>query len=685
MNMMCAGVSNKKFQRLNSDDGALCFEKRRKLSIPQKYSSDITNDISGESTEPIDLARKIDNKNQQVNGSQPTSPLNATSDAHANLAAQFQKANLNLDPSVNPVWTPKRLTPMDLHFSTRRAHFPPSSENNRPLNRNELNCDQKFKSFNPHQDLGQSSKGPSFNQTGRVIKNNTIIFTLLANILEIIPRPEIENDGNEMLNTLYSQTLFQFQMLYKTIGRYLVALNEKITSQPRYPNEVLSIHSTGPNVPGASPPFFPFLQTNLMNLNNVSQTISGPENPAPLDLRVRHGPSNSEGGSSESEQNTPPQASSLHPGVSEFRETSRLSNYFLYAHPRRPTGIPSYPNEFAVGYPPCSFYPRYPDLRSPPRYFSSQRPKTPTMKSRKQRNIGGYSPSTSMLGQGEGQGSNLIPSKKTSFRGTSEEENEVSPNFIPSEQNTLINLDPHARARVKMLTACTGEFDKEEQAFCVKRLTATPVMLPPNGQVILSDLHPTVMLPKEVYQSLIIKSSGSATRLIRLLMKSFFSQEELAASSLSGEGIYKQRLQPEVTEAIKAYIKKRHPHLKNGSINLCMTDVCVQARRVANNQRSRVRAPKKQQQQHHHHQQQQQAQDFAKSPLSGSALNSTQLPTQAPLAFHSQLPHPSLFWSSFKGSMSPQTAPSSSTNGSEHAGSSYRQRVGNEGGSRSSL
>ncbi|KAL5970899.1 hypothetical protein TSMEX_001375 [Taenia solium] len=71
------------------------------------------------------------------------------------------------------------------------------------------------------------------------------------------------------------------------------------------------------------------------------------------------------------------------------------------------------------------------------------------------------------------------------------------------------------------------------------------------GHIILSEVHPSVMLPKEVYQSLIIKSSGSATRLIRLLMKSFFSQEELAASSLSGEGIYKQRLQPEITEAIK--------------------------------------------------------------------------------------------------------------------------------------
>lgn len=135
--------------------------------------------------------------------------------------------------------------------------------------------------------------------------------------------------------------------------------------------------------------------------------------------------------------------------------------------------------------------------------------------------------------------------KKTNFRGTSEEENEVDPDFKPIETS---------------------------------------------GQIVLSELHPTVSLPKDVYYSLILKSSASATRLIRLLMKSFFTQDELAASSLSGEGIYKQRLQPTVTEAIKTFIRKRHPQLKTGSINLCMTDVCVQARRVANNQRSRIRS-----------------------------------------------------------------------------------------------
>ncbi|CAH8471119.1 unnamed protein product [Schistosoma intercalatum] len=142
--------------------------------------------------------------------------------------------------------------------------------------------------------------------------------------------------------------------------------------------------------------------------------------------------------------------------------------------------------------------------------------------------------------------SNVCPEnsspKKSNFRGTSEEENKVAPNFKPIEVNS---------------------------------------------QILLSEAHPNVKLSKDIFYSLIVKSSGSATRLIRLLMKSFFTQDELAASSLSGEGIYKQRLEPSVTEAIKIFIRQRHPQLKTGSINLCMTDVCVQARRVANNQRSR--------------------------------------------------------------------------------------------------
>ncbi|KAG5448844.1 hypothetical protein CSKR_200834 [Clonorchis sinensis] len=168
---------------------------------------------------------------------------------------------------------------------------------------------------------------------------------------------------------------------------------------------------------------------------------------------------------------------------------------------------------------------------------TSQKRKTYFKNKRLRKTYAVHSPTTSNAGL-----SDSSPNKKSNFRGTSEEENEVSPDFKPTESN---------------------------------------------GQIILSDAHPNVKLSKDIFYSLIVKSSGSATRLIRLLMKSFFTQDELAASSLSGEGIYKQRLEPSITEAIKIFIRKRHPQLKTGSINLCMTDVCVQARRVANNQRSR--------------------------------------------------------------------------------------------------
>ncbi|KAL5970900.1 hypothetical protein TSMEX_001376 [Taenia solium] len=88
-------------------------------------------------------------------------------------------------------------------------------------------------------------------------------------------------------------------------------------------------------------------------------------------------------------------------------------------------------------------------------------------------------------------------------------------------------------------------------------------------------------------------------------------------------------------------LPKRHPQLKTGSINLCMTDVCVQARRVANNQRSRVRGPKK---------------------LSSKYSTSSPPPPPPP-------PPPS-FWSPFKtNSLSPPAATNSSLTGTDNNGS----------------
>ncbi|PAA88079.1 hypothetical protein BOX15_Mlig008829g3 [Macrostomum lignano] len=102
--------------------------------------------------------------------------------------------------------------------------------------------------------------------------------------------------------------------------------------------------------------------------------------------------------------------------------------------------------------------------------------------------------------------------------------------------------------------------------------------------VILSDAHPAVSMTLADYQESISRASGSATRHLRILMKHFFSQGTLAKSSLTGNGQYKEVLDENLTMGIRDYIQHRYPKLKSAKINLCCTDVCVQARRVIEKQ-----------------------------------------------------------------------------------------------------
>ncbi|PAA85142.1 hypothetical protein BOX15_Mlig001058g2 [Macrostomum lignano] len=102
--------------------------------------------------------------------------------------------------------------------------------------------------------------------------------------------------------------------------------------------------------------------------------------------------------------------------------------------------------------------------------------------------------------------------------------------------------------------------------------------------VILSDAHPAVSMSLADYQESISRASGSATRHLRILMKHFFSQGTLAKSSLTGNGQYKEVLDENLTMGIRDYIQHRYPKLKSAKINLCCTDVCVQARRVIEKQ-----------------------------------------------------------------------------------------------------
>nr|CDS34979.1 hypothetical transcript [Hymenolepis microstoma]CDS34984.1 hypothetical transcript [Hymenolepis microstoma] len=100
-----------------------------------------------------------------------------------------------------------------------------------------------------------------------------------------------------------------------------------------------------------------------------------------------------------------------------------------------------------------------------------------------------------------------------------------------------------------------------------------------------------------------------------------------------------------------------------------MTDVCVQARRVTNNQRNRIRGQRKQQTQ-----QPQEMRDYTNSPIQGSSTNPAQMQTQSPLPFPPQLSNPSFYWPLYRPSVPAPTAPINDP--SNNAGSSFSFNLG---------
>ncbi|VDO04606.1 unnamed protein product [Rodentolepis nana] len=108
-----------------------------------------------------------------------------------------------------------------------------------------------------------------------------------------------------------------------------------------------------------------------------------------------------------------------------------------------------------------------------------------------------------------------------------------------------------------------------------------------------------------------------------------------------------------------------------------MTDVCVQARRVTNNQRNRIRGQRKQQ-----GQQPSEMRDYANSPIQGSSTNPTQLQNPSPLSFPSQLSNPSFYWPLYRPSVPAPTAPINDP--SNTAGSPFSFNLGSSANGASS-
>ncbi|VDO10679.1 unnamed protein product [Rodentolepis nana] len=375
-----------KYQASDCDNGTASPEKKRKLNDSNENSP---NEVLNESTDPIDLAQ-----NDEVGNSQLKDSLQSAS-LLFNPEIQFQNLNLNPFPRANTGWTSRQLS-FQPHISCQIPQIPP------PLpNQMSLKFEQSTRLHDPGTSLSMSCN--------KLLNDDR--FTQLQEAFERLLGPVSDSS----LTSMYNQAKTQFADLIKLMKSIRVLHDD----HQRLRNDFMSS-------------IFPCMhQAKLVE-----------DNSSPLDLRVHHKRTDSR--SSESENNTPPQASSSHiPTVD-----SQALSQFMSSLQNLPN-FPQFPNELSYEIMNSNYYRyqhpfhhRYRDLRSPPRFCLYQNSNySPTKSTKKQRHVGNYPPiNNSTNEQASSHDNGQVAARKTNFRGTSEEENEVNPDFLPMEYNVSFEI-----------------------------------------------------------------------------------------------------------------------------------------------------------------------------------------------------------------------------------------------------
>ncbi|KAL5970898.1 hypothetical protein TSMEX_001374 [Taenia solium] len=220
----------------------------------------------------------------------------------------------------------------------------------------------------------------------------------------------------------------------KSVLRYLAELNEKTQIRPSELKDPWNLHFNDKSL--QSNPHA-FARTTPSDCKGPGSTLlaNDIENVAAIDLRVRPPKSTSDGCSVNYGRASLPHESRKQVTSPDCPDGGRISGFLSHAFNRQPPSLSPYPNDLPPSFPSRHLFSRFP-VRSPPRCLSSRRIKTASLKNKKPRSLGGYSP-TSITSGRDSQCSGPLLSKKPSFRGTSEEENEVCPHFKPVEQNIL--------------------------------------------------------------------------------------------------------------------------------------------------------------------------------------------------------------------------------------------------------
>ncbi|VDM31133.1 unnamed protein product [Hydatigera taeniaeformis] len=438
---MLAGIANKSIQFSDVDDVFLSPSKRRKGNMPFKCKSEFPISDIVESIEPINLTHKIDDENQQLKGSDVIQIPSALANFQLSLAAQLQNVDFNTNVNIPPDVNARQSTTFGLPFLPRRFPFYLPFENFFAGGKAETNSEQKLKSSHLYHEFAQVSKSFSFSPVGTLNKNNfafkdnSSVLQLLHSCLEQIPLPPIGSDCQEILNSLYTYTIFQAINFQKSVLRYLTELNEKTRPRPSELKDPWNLHFNDKTLQPNSYALSRSLPSDCKNLESTLLS-NDVESGTAIDLRVRPPKSAQDGCSVNFGQTSLSNVSCAQDTSADCLDSGRISGFLSHAFNRRPPSLATYPNDLSSPFSSRHLLSRF-GVRSPPRCLNSRRIKTSSLKNKKPRSLGGYSPVTSASGR-DSQCNGPLLSKKPSFRGTSEEENEVCPHFKPVEQNVSL-------------------------------------------------------------------------------------------------------------------------------------------------------------------------------------------------------------------------------------------------------
>uniref|UniRef100_A0A5K3EJG9 Fork-head domain-containing protein n=1 Tax=Mesocestoides corti TaxID=53468 RepID=A0A5K3EJG9_MESCO len=440
---MLAGLTNQTVGLLEVEDIFGSPNRRRKGSAPHKSKHQFPYINIADAIEPINLTHKhFEGEDQQFKALHESSSPPSSCNNHSGFSAYRERVDFNRNPYLLTEANAKLSALCAFPLASRRCHYISPTECAISGGKPDSGPELKLRTPNFFHEVGQFSRffipntlSGLVGKSAPALKGNSNVLQLLNYCVEQIPLPPLGSDCHGFLNSLYSYTMLQAINFQKSVLRYLTELSEKTQFQPSAPQDSWTMNFLERSFQqNFSDKFAPGMTRNSstedMSPSNES-TANDNDTAIAIDLRVRPA-------------NPSPDVCPMNFGLSPLpheagskdettnsSDANRISGLLTHAFNRRLPCFPNYSNELCPPFTPRHFISRF-AMKTPTRCLNGRRLKTNPFKNKKARNnVGNLTPSAEIFGRD----SCNLHSKKTSFRGTSEEENEVCPHFKPVEQD----------------------------------------------------------------------------------------------------------------------------------------------------------------------------------------------------------------------------------------------------------